>query len=147
MQYEFGSGETAFQWKFSKTQISKVFLKQSKFFKYFLKTTFVHVSCYPDQFEPRILFRFSKSGPFDIRFWTRGFLLVMRSRKAGFPLHLGSASLEAEALPSEVRIEDDSDRKLSKSKFKIFFPGIHFSPVFIIHYESKIFFRENFFWK
>ena len=38
--------------KFSKT----------KFFKVFLKTTFFHDSCHPDQYEPKIFFRFSKSG-------------------------------------------------------------------------------------
>ena len=29
---------------------------KSKFFKVFLETTFVHVSCYPDHYEPKIFF-------------------------------------------------------------------------------------------
>ena len=29
---------------------------QAKFFKVFLETTFVHVSCYPDHYEPREYF-------------------------------------------------------------------------------------------
>ena len=32
---------------------------KSKFFKVFLKTTFLHDSCYPDHYEPKIFFRFS----------------------------------------------------------------------------------------
>ena len=39
-------------WTFSK----------SKIFKLFLETTFVHVSCYPNHYEQKIFFRFSKSG-------------------------------------------------------------------------------------
>ena len=43
-------------------------------FKVFLETTFVHVSCYPDHYEPKIFFSVFRSPhiPFDTRFWTRG---------------------------------------------------------------------------
>ena len=43
-------------------------------------------------------------------------------------LPLCSTSSEAGALPSEVRIENDSDRKFSKSIFFQSFSGNHFSP-------------------
>ena len=40
---------------------TKNFLRQNVF-KVFLKTTFFHDSCQPDHYEPKIFFRFSKSG-------------------------------------------------------------------------------------
>ena len=46
---------------------------KSKFFQVILETTFVHVSCYPDHYEPKIFFSvFKVHTPFDTRFWTRG---------------------------------------------------------------------------
>ena len=112
--------------KFSKTKISNVFLKQfkSKFFKYFLETTFVHVSCYPDQFETlsrKFCFGFrSPDLPFDIRFWTRGFLLVMRSRKAGFPFAVRARKREhcLQRYVSKMTLTENC----KSQKFKIFFP-------------------------
>ena len=59
-------------------------------------------------------------------------------------LFLCSTSLEAGALPSEVRIENDSDRKFSKS---IFFQKFNLETTFIhdlwyaVHYKPKFFFR------
>ena len=41
----------------------------------------------------------------------------MRSRKAGLPSPISNTSSEAEALPLEGCIENDSDRIFSKSKF------------------------------
>ena len=122
--------------KFSKTT----------FFKVFLKTTFFHDSCHPDHYEPKIFFRFSKSGStFDIRFWIRdrdrGFLLVMRSRKAGFPF--ATRARKRELSIQEVRIENDSDQKVSKTKFfKVFLKTTFFhDSCQPDHYEPKIFFR------
>ena len=40
---------------------TKNFLRQN-FVKVFLKTTFFHDLCHPDHYEPKIFFRFSKSG-------------------------------------------------------------------------------------
>ena len=61
-----------------------------KFFIVFLETTFLHVSCYPVLFivsrKYISVFRSLELLPFDTQFWTRGFPLVMRSRKAGLPL-------------------------------------------------------------
>ena len=37
-------------------------ISKSKIFKLFLETSFVHVSCCPNHYEPKIFFRFSKSG-------------------------------------------------------------------------------------
>ena len=84
-------------------------------FKVFPETTIVHDLCYPDNYRPKTFFNFrSPHLPFDIQFWTRGFPLVMRSRKAGL-------SLAVKALPSEVPIENDSHRKFSKSNIlKVF---------------------------
>ena len=59
--------------------------------------------------------------PLDTPFWTRCFPLVMQSRKAGFLFC--STSSDAGALPSEVRIENDSDRKFS---------GNHLYPRFMV---------------
>ena len=59
------------------------------FFKNFLETTFIHVLWYAVHYKPKIFFRFFEVRtphlPIDTPFWTRGFSLVMRSRKAGFP--------------------------------------------------------------
>ena len=54
------------------------------------------------------------------------------------PLCNCSASSEAGALPSEVRIEDDSDRKLSKSKLIFFESTFLQCSCYSDHYESKI---------
>ena len=63
--------------------------------------------------------------PLDTPFWTRCFPLVMQSRKAGFPF-------AARAWKREVRIENDSDRKLSKYIFFQKFSGNHFYPRFMV---------------
>ena len=47
-------------------------------------------------------------------------------------LPLCNTSSEAGALPSEVRFENDSDRKFSKSIFFQSFSGNHFSPRFMV---------------
>ena len=47
-------------------------------------------------------------------------------------LPLCSTSSDAGALPSEVRIENDSDRKFSKSFFFQKFSGNHFYPRFMV---------------
>ena len=94
-----------FFWKplFSTVHITPIIMGRKYFFWF---SEIYKFSCFLSQFRSPHL-------TLDIRSWSRGSPFVMRSRKAGFPLHLGSASLEAEALPSEVRIEDNSDRKLS----------------------------------
>ena len=76
--------------------------------------------------------------PFDLRFWTRGFLLVMRSRKAGLPC--ATRARKRELSIQEGRIENDSDQKFSKTK--VFLKTTFFHD--LCHpdqYESKIFFR------
>ena len=61
------------------------------FFKNFLETTFIYVYGTLFIISRKYFFSFSKSAlctphlPIDTPFWTRGFSLVMRSRKAGFP--------------------------------------------------------------
>ena len=60
-------------------------------------------------------------------------------------LPLCSTSSDAGALPSEVRIENDSDRKFSKSIFFQTFSGNHFYPRFMVrcsllHISRKYFF-------
>ena len=56
---------------------------------------------------------------------------------------LCNSSSEAGALPSEVRIENDSDRKFLSPKFKKYFLETTFLYVLCYsdHYEPKIFFR------
>ena len=67
--------------------------------------------------------------PFDIRFRTRGFLLVMRSRKAGLPC--ATRARKQELSIQEGRIENDSDQKFSKTKFFQSFSENHFFPRFM----------------
>ena len=59
------------------------------FFKNFQETTFIHVLWYAVHYWPKLFFRFfevrTSHLPIDTPFWTQGFSLVMRSRKAGFP--------------------------------------------------------------
>ena len=57
-------------------------------------------------------------------------LLVMRSRKAGLPIVTRARKRELSIW--EVRIENESDRKFSKSKFFQSFSENHFSTLFII---------------
>ena len=54
---------------------TKHFLRQN-FFKVFLKTTFIHDLCHADHYEPKIFFRFLKSGlegfpimSVNVRYW------------------------------------------------------------------------------
>ena len=90
------------------TMSRKYFFRTKKilspnFFKVFLETTFVHVSCYPDHYEPKIFFRFSKSTTtlrytiLDSRFppWNA----ISEGRPP-----LCNSSSEAGTLPSEVSI-------------------------------------------
>ena len=68
------------------------------FFKNVLETTFIHVLWYVVHYQPKIFFRFFEVRtphlPIDTPFWTRGFSLVMRSRKAGFPFATRARKLE-----------------------------------------------------
>ena len=129
LQHELGSGSSRYRRYVSRMTRTKNFLRQNVF-KVFLKTTFFHDSCQPDHYEPKIFFRFSKSGS-TLRYtiWTRGFLLVMRSRKAGFPFATRARKLELSI--QEVRIENDSDQKFSKTKCFQNFSENHFFPRFM----------------
>ena len=114
---------------------------KSKFFKVILQTTFVHVSCYPDHYEPKIFFSVFKvhTYPSIHDFGLEG--SPCNAISEGRP-PLRNTSSEAGAPPSEVRIENDSDRKSSKSKFfKVFLETtfVHVS-CYPDHYEPKIFF-------
>ena len=66
--------------------------------------------------------------------------LVMRSRKAGLPF--ATRAWKRELSIQEVRIENDSDRKFSKSKFfKVFLKTTFlYDSCYPDHYEPKIFF-------
>ena len=61
LQHELGSGSSRSRRYVSRMTRTKNFLRQNVF-KVFLKTTFFHDSCQPDHYEPKIFFRFSKSG-------------------------------------------------------------------------------------
>ena len=65
--------------------------------------------------------------PLDTQFWA---LLVMRSRKAGLPFATRARKWELSI--REVRIENESDRKYSKSKFLRSFSENHFYPRFML---------------
>ena len=53
LQLELGSGSSAYR-----AQVRIENDSDRKFKKYFLETTFLYVSCYPDHYEPKIFFRF-----------------------------------------------------------------------------------------
>ena len=122
------------------------------FSKFFWKPLFSTIHVTLIIMSRKYFFEFrSPNLPFDIRFWTRGFLLVMRSRKAGFPF--ATRARKRELSIQEVRIENDSDKKFSKTKFFQSFPGNHFSPAFMLLWSlwAENIFRdpavENFSWK
>ena len=76
--------------------------------------------------------------PLDTQFWTRGFLLVMRSRKAGLPL--ATRAQKRELCPKRyVSRMTRYEYFLSQNSF-IFF-GNHFSPRFMLpcHCQPKIY--------
>ena len=77
----------------------------SKIYKVILKTTFVHVSGYPDHYEQNIV---SQSPPFDSRFWTRSFPLVMQSWKACIPF-ANQTQKRGPGLKTQRRIDNDFD--------------------------------------
>ena len=78
------------------------------------------------------IFRFFevRTYPLDTPFWTRCFPPCNAISEGRLPLC--STSSEAGALPSEVRIENDSDRKIFKSIFFQKFSGNHFYPRFMV---------------
>ena len=89
---------------------------KSKFVHCFLVTTFLHVLCYPVIVSWKYIYGFSKSAP-----TPRYTILDSRLSRCnviseGRP-PLSNTSSEAGALPLEGRIENDSDRIFSKSKF------------------------------
>ena len=93
----------------------RIFSK-SKFVHCFLVTTFLHVLCYPVIVSWKYIYGFSKSAP-----TPRYTILDSRLSRCnviseGRP-PLSNTSSEAGALPLEGRIENDSDRIFSKSKF------------------------------
>ena len=83
---------------------------KSKFVHCFLETTFLHVSCYP------VIYGFSKSAPTPRYTILDSRLPPCNAISEGRP-PLSNTSSEAGALPLEVRIENDSVRIFSKSKF------------------------------
>ena len=128
--------------------------KSQNILKVFLETTLVHVSCYPDHYEPKIFFSI-----FEVRNYPSiyDFGLEVSPENAiseGRPT-LCNCSQKAGALPSEVRIENDMDRKFSKSKFfKVFLKTtfLHDSCYPVQYYISRNFFfkigkNENFDYK
>ena len=107
--------------KFSKTKFLQKF-----FWKPLFSTIYVTLIIMSRKY----LFDFrSPDLPFDLRFWTRGFLLVMRSREAGLPC--ATRARKRELSIQEGRIENDSDQKFSKTKFVQSFSENHFFPQFM----------------
>ena len=108
----------------------RIFSK-SKFVHCFLETTFLHVLCYPVIVSLKYIYGFSKSAPtprytiLDLRFPRCN--VISEGRPP-----LSNTSSEAGALPLEGRIENDSDRIFSKSKFFIVF----WKPLFATFYVT-----------
>ena len=101
------------------------------FFKVFLETTFVQVSWYPVHYQLKIFFGFSKSA-LTPRFTILDSMFPPCNAISEGRLPFSNTGSEVGALPSEVRIENDSDRKFSKSIFFQSFSGNHFSPRFMV---------------
>ena len=89
---------------------------KSKFVHCFLETTFLHVSCYPVIVNRKFIYGFSKSAPTPRYTILDTRLPPCNAISEGRPL-LSNTSSEAGALPLEVRIENDWDQILFKSKF------------------------------
>ena len=101
---------------------------KSKKFRNFSENHF-----YPRFMLPCSLLAESPHPTLDTQFWTQGFPcppLVMRSRKAG--LSFATRARKRELSIREVRIENESDRKYSKSKIFRSFSENHFSPRFML---------------
>ena len=90
-----------------------------------------------------IFFGFSKSAPTPrYQIWDSRLPLVMRSRKAG--LSFATRARKRELSIREVRIENESDRKYSKSKNFRSFSENHFYPRFMLPCSIFIMNRKYF---
>ena len=69
--------------------------------------------------------------PLDTQFWTRGFPLVMRSRKADLPLATRARKREL-CLYRYVSRMTRTENFISQFFFVVFFSGNHFSPRFML---------------
>ena len=134
---------------FSKSKISKVFLE----------TTFLHSSCHPDHYEPKIFFWFFEIHMFSIQILKSPphprytilesrfpLVIVIRSRRAGLPYAI-RVRKRGDSLSMYVsrmtRAENFLIRTFSKSKIsKVFFWKPLFSTVHVNpdHNEPKIFY-------
>ena len=105
----------------------------SKFVIVFLETTFLPVLCYPVHCEPKIFFSVFRSMhlPLDTQFWTRGFPLVMRSRKADLPLATRARKRELCLYRYVLRMT--RTEKIFKS---IFFRGFFWKPLFFTFFVT-----------
>ena len=111
------------------------------FFKVFLETSFVHVSWYPVYYQPKIFFGFSKS-VLTPRYTILDSMLPPCNAISEGRLPFCNTSSEAGDLPSEVRIENDSDRKFSKS---IFFSKFFWKKLFSMFYGTLFFISRKYF--
>ena len=101
----------------------KIF-EDKMFSKFFWKPLFSTIHVNLIIMSRKYFFR-SPDLPFDMRFWTRGFLLVMRSRKAGLPF-----ATRARKRSSRYRryVSKMTRTKFSKTKFFQSFSENHFFP-------------------
>ena len=93
----------------------RIFFK-SKFVHSFLETTFLHVLCYAVIVSRKYIYGFSKYAPTPRYTILDSRLHPCNAISEGRP-PLSNTSSEAGALPLEIRIENDSDRIFSMSKF------------------------------
>ena len=93
-----------------------------------MKTTFLHVLCYPVIVSRKYIYVFrSLHLPLDTQFWTRGFPLVIRSRKSGLTLATRARELcPYRYLSRMTRTEYFPSQNL----FRVF--GNQFSPRFML---------------
>ena len=114
---------------------------KSKFFQVILETTFVHVSCYPDHYEPKIFLRFSKfTHTLRYTILDSRAPLVMRSRKAGLPFAIRARKRELR-LQRYVSRMTRTENLLSQNFSKFFWKLL----LFMFHATLIIMSRKYFF--
>ena len=93
---------------------------QRIFFIVFLETTFLHVLCFPVYCEPKMFFRFFQVCNYP-SIHNFGLEASPCNAISEVRVPLSETSSEAEALPLEARVENDSDRQFSKSPMETTF--------------------------
>ena len=118
-------------------------------FKVFLKTTFVHISCYPDHYEPKIIFSIFEvrnyPSIYDFGLEVSPWKCNLRRQASPLQLELGSGSSRYRRYVSRMTwIENFLSQNFSKFFWKPLFSTIHAT---LITLSQKYFFWIGKKWK